>query len=74
MVVVRLSEYRVARRATEVLRGLLRDVPGVVGVAVSLEAGGSVAAVVTVRGLAAEIIRSCIPTAVNKVPVRVRSV
>lgn len=69
--VVDLGEYRAARRAAEVLRGLLREVPLVSGVAVRVEEGGSVTVVVGVQGLKKEIIRACVPTSVNGVRVRV---
>jgi hypothetical protein len=71
-VVVSLREYRAARRATEVLRGLLREVPLVSGLRVQVEANGAIAIVVGVQGLRKEMIRSCVPTSVNGVRVRVQ--
>lgn len=69
--VVQLREYRAARRAADVMRGLLRDVPMVSGISVQLEEDGTVVVVVGVQGLKKEIVRACVPTSVNGVRVRV---
>lgn len=69
--VIELWEYRAARRAADVMRGLLRDLPMVSGIGVQVEEGGSVEVVVGVQGLKKEIVRACVPTSVNGIRVRV---
>jgi hypothetical protein len=70
--IVDVGQYRTARRAAEVMRGLLQELPIVLRVVVEVEAGGSVAVVVVVRADSDDIVRACVPMSVNGVRVYVR--
>ena len=70
--IIDVGQYRTARRAADVMRGLLQELPIVLRVVVEVEAGGSVAVVVVVRTKSEDIIRACVPTSVNGVRVYVR--
>jgi hypothetical protein len=70
--IIDVGQYRTARRAAEVMRGLLQELPIVVRVVVEVETSGTVAVVVVVRSSSDDIVRACVPTSVNGVRVCVR--
>jgi hypothetical protein len=68
--VVDLSEYRGAVQAAQVLRGMLHEPPWLLGVSAVVAADVGLEIVVTILR-EHEMLRRCLPSSVNDVPVRV---
>jgi hypothetical protein len=68
--VVDLSEYRDARKAAQALRGMLHEPTWLLGVSVVVAAEVGLEIIVDILR-EDEMLRRCLPSSVNEVPVRV---